>query len=191
MPLAGMTSSADGDPEPHGLRRQQQHRGAGAVDGHVDSRCADVARSRATSAAMMLEANAGWSAMRSSIVALRTRRNPLGSNVTTVAERGSGTRTASSPTVDPGPASDEDATVDEDLHAPGEDRVEAVLDGAGLDQDLAGVERHLLGLGGDGGEDAAGRGGEQVDAVQRGDPLDDQHPVPRIVQPPEHRIAAT
>ncbi len=129
--------------------------------------------------------------MRSSIVALRTRRNPLGSNVTTVAERGSGTRTASSPTVDPDPASDEDPTVDENLHAPGEDRVEAVLDGSGLDQDRAGVERHLLRLGGDGGEDAPGRGGEQVDAVERGDPLDDQHPVPRPSTPLERRIAAT
>ncbi len=114
------------------------------------------------------------------MVALRTRRNPLGSIVTTVAERGSGARTASSPTVDPGPASTRHASVHEHLHASGEDRVEAVLQGSCFDQDRAGVESHLLRLGGDGGKEAARCCGEQIDAVQRGDPLDDQHPASPI-----------
>ncbi len=59
MPLAGITSSADATPNHTACAASSSTVGAGAVDGHADSRCADVVRSRATSAAMMLEANAG------------------------------------------------------------------------------------------------------------------------------------
>ena len=57
--VGGDDEQRRGDPEPHRLRGQQQHRRPGALDGHAVSRCADVVRSRATSAAMMLWANAG------------------------------------------------------------------------------------------------------------------------------------
>ena len=60
-------------------------------------------------------------------------------------------------------------------HAPADDDVEAVLEGAVLDEGRAGLDGDLVRRRGDRGKRAPGDAREQVDAVESGHSLDDEH----------------
>ena len=132
-----------------------------------------VARRRDTSSAITPWASSGQSTRSSSSTAWSTRRTSVGSSAVTDAVRGAGTSTASSPTVAPGPELDERAVAAVHPDAALDDRVEVRLDGALLHEHLARREALLDGRLRDRGEHAARNAGEQLDAVQRGNTLDE------------------
>ena len=118
-------------------------------------------------------ASSGHSIRSSSSTVWSTRRTSVGSRAVTDAVRGAGSSTASSPTVAAGTELDDRALAAVHTHTALHDRVEVGLDGSLLHEHLARREALLDGRLGHRGEHAARSAGEELDAVERGDALDE------------------
>ncbi len=123
-------------------------------------------------------ASSGQSARSSSRIALSRRSASVGSTAVTDAVRGCGNEGGE--LADRGSRAELHerlvATVNAD--EPLDDREEVRLDGPFLDQHLARQGANLVRGLGDGGEDAPWNAGEQIDAMQSGDPLDEAKGAP-------------